>query len=78
MAKTQKQKPVLTFDEKEYDIESMTDKQKTIVNHLHDLQNKMNNMHFNLNQLEVGNEAFSNMLRESFKSTDVEEIEVEV
>ena len=35
MAKKQKeQKPVLTFDDKEYVIEDMTDEQKALLNHI--------------------------------------------
>ena len=74
MAKTKKEKRLLNFDDKEYDIESMTDEQKTILNHVNDLQNKMNNMKFNMNQLEVGKEAFVNMLRAAL----VEAIEPEL
>ena len=48
MAKKEKeQKPVLTFDDKEYVIEDMTDEQKVLLNHINDLQNKMNSMQFN-------------------------------
>ena len=42
MAKKEKEKkPVLNFDDKEYVIEDMTDEQKSMLNHINDLQNKM-------------------------------------
>ena len=41
MAKTQKEKPVLKIDDKEYDIESMNDSQKTMINHIADLDRKL-------------------------------------
>ena len=74
MAKKEKEKkPVLTFDDKEYVIEDMTDEQKAILNHINDLQNKMNSMQFNLDQLNVGKDAFIDKLRESLKEDKEEE-----
>ena len=71
MAKKEKeQKPVLTFDDKEYVIEDMTDEQKGILNHINDLQNKMNSMQFNLDQLNVGKEAFIEKLRKSLEEPE--------
>ena len=63
MAKNKKEKPVLNLDGKDYDIESMTDEQKVMVNHLGDLQNKENSMAFNLDQIRVGKEAFISKLK---------------
>ena len=76
MAKKEKeQKPVLTFDDKEYIIEDMTDEQKAILNHINDLQNKMNSMQFNLDQVSVGKDAFIEKLRESLAKDKEEEAE---
>tara|TARA_A100001391_G_C4984996_1_gene256437 strand:+ start:490 stop:723 length:234 start_codon:yes stop_codon:yes gene_type:complete len=76
MAKKEKeQKPVLTFDDKEYIIEDMTDEQKVLLNHINDLQNKMNSMQFNLDQISVGKDAFIGKLRESFAEDKEEEAE---
>ena len=76
MAKKEKeQKPVLNLDDKEYVIEDMTDEQKMMVNHINDLQNKQNTNTFMADQLQVGKEAFINMLRTSLESE--EEVEVE-
>lgn len=66
MAKKEKEKkPVLNFDDKEYVIEDMTDEQKSMLNHINDIQNKMNTNQFMADQLAVGKEAFIKMLRES-------------
>ena len=65
--KAKEQKPVLTFDDKEYVIEDMTDEQKALLNHINDLQNKMNSMQFNLDQLSVGKDAFISKLREALE-----------
>ena len=79
MAKKEKeQKPVLTFDDKEYVIEDMTDEQKGILNHINDLQNKMNSMQFNLDQLSVGKDAFISKLREALEEPEAEVVEEEV
>ena len=76
MAKKEKEKPVLNFDDKEYVIEDMTDEQKMMVNHLNDLQNKQNTNQFMADQLRVGKEAFIAMLRESLNA-EPEEAESE-
>jgi hypothetical protein len=75
MAKEQKEKPVLNLDDKEYVIEDMTDKQKMMVNHINDLQNKQNTNAFMADQLQVGKEAFINLLRASLEEPE-EEVEV--
>ena len=73
MAKDKKEKPALNLDDKEYDIESMTDEQKMMVNHINDLQNKQNTNKFIADQLSVGKEAFVNMLRESLNGAPKDE-----
>ena len=76
MAKKEKeQKPVLTFDDKEYVIEDMADEQKVLLNHINDLQNKMNSMQFNLDQLSVGEDAFISKLREALEEPEAEVVE---
>ena len=74
MAKKEKEKPaVLTLDEKEYVIDEMTDDEKMLLNHINDMQNKINTNQFMRDQLEVGKEAFINKLRESLEAEPVEE-----
>lgn len=62
----------ITIDDVEHDIESMTDQQKAMINHIADLDRKMGTTQFNLDQLAVGKQAFINMLRESLASTEEE------
>ena len=76
MAKDKKEKPVLNLDDKEYIIEDMTDEQKTMLNHINDLQNKLNTNQFMADQLTIGKKAFVDMLRESLND-EVVEAEVE-
>jgi hypothetical protein len=57
--------PFIVLNDVEYDIESMTDQQKVMINHLADLDKKLGSMQFNMEQLQVGREAFIKMLSES-------------
>ena len=49
----------------EYDLENFSDQQKMMVNHIADLDRKLSSARFNVQQLEVGREAFVNMLSQS-------------
>jgi len=62
----------ITIDDVEHDIESMTDQQKAMINHIVDLDRKMGTTQFNLDQLAVGKQAFVTMLKESLASTEEE------
>ena len=79
MAKKQKEeKPVLSLEGKEYVIEDMTDEEKQMINHINDMQNKINTNVFIHEQLEVGKEAFIVRLRESLTAEkEPEEVEAE-
>ena len=70
MAKTEKEKPSLVIDEKEYDIESMTDEQKTMVNHIADLECKIQASEFNLVQLRFGKQSFVDAIWASLSNGD--------
>ena len=72
MAKTEKEKPILKIDDKEYDIESMNDEQKTMINHIADLDKKLNSSEFNLIQLRFGRQAFVDALKTSIDKEDSE------
>ena len=72
--KEKEQKPaVLTLDEQEYVIDDMSDDEKMLLNHINDMQNKINTNQFMRNQLEVGKEAFINKLRDSLNAEPKEE-----
>ena len=76
--KEKKEKPVLSLDGKEYVIEDMTDEEKQMINHINDMQNKINTNVFIHEQLEVGKEAFIVRLRESLTAEEQpEEVEAE-
>ena len=72
MAKKEKEKPVLKIDDKEYDIESMSDEQKTMINHVADLDRKLQSAEFNLVQLRFGRQAFIDALKASINKEESE------
>ena len=76
--KEKKEQPVLSLDGKEYVIEDMTDEEKQMINHINDMQNKINTNAFMREQLEVGKEAFIVRLRESLTAEEAEEQPEEV
>ena len=62
-----KQTPI-TVNDKEYIIEDMTEEQRTMLNHINDLDRKLANARFNMDQLSIGREAFVNMLAASLEA----------
>ena len=74
MAKKEKNEPQkLNLFDKEYLLDDLTDEQKAMVNHIADLENKISGTAFNLDQLNVGKEAFINRLKESLQEESEEE-----
>ena len=55
----------ITVNDVEHNIEDLTEQQIAMVNHIADLDKKLGNLAFNIDQLKVGREAFVNMLSES-------------
>jgi hypothetical protein len=55
----------VTIDDVEYAFEDMKPEQQAMVNHLIDLDRKIGSSQFNLDQLNVGKQAFLTMLKES-------------
>ena len=65
----QKKTPVV-INNKEYFAEDLTDQQKSILNHIQDLDRKLKSAKFNVDQLSVGREAFISMLSKSLENVD--------
>ena len=61
-------KAIITINDVDYTEDQLTDAQKTMINHINSLQQKINSAEFNLDQLKVGKDAFVNMLTTSLKS----------
>ena len=66
-------KKVITIDDKDYTEDQLNDTQKTIINHINSLSQKIGSAEFNLDQLKVGKDAFVKMLTESLKEEKPEE-----
>ena len=62
------EKNLITVNDIEYNIEDMTDAQKAMLNHVQDLDRKLGNAQFNLDQLSVGREAFVKMLADNLEA----------
>jgi hypothetical protein len=60
----------ITIDEKQYVLEDMTDTQQLILSHVSDLERKIKSAQFNLEQLQVGREAFLIHLRNDLKAAE--------
>ena len=63
----------IVIDDVEYTFEDMTQEQQALVNHVADLDRKINSTKFNLDQLNVGRGAFINMLKASLEEEQQEE-----
>ena len=67
MAEEEK-KPTITVNEKEYLVEELNDSQKVMVNHILDINRKIGQTQFQLEQLQVASTAFNNMLTQQLET----------
>ena len=71
------EKTPITVNDIEYNVEDMNDTQKACLNHVQDLDRKLGNAQFNLDQLSIGRQKFVELLAESLENPEeVEEAEV--
>ncbi len=63
MAKDEKK--TITVNDVEHNVDDLTEQQIAMVNHIADLDKKLGSLRFNMDQLNVGREAFVNMLSQS-------------
>jgi hypothetical protein len=61
----EKQTKTVTINGTDYTEDQLTDQQKVMINHVADLDRKMGSAQFNLDQLQVGKQAFMDMLTKS-------------
>ena len=62
------EKTPITIDGVEYQFEDMTQQQQVLVNHVADLDRKLSSARFNVDQLQVGRDAFFAMLKQALES----------
>jgi hypothetical protein len=72
----EKKTNVITIDEVEYTEDQLTDVQKVMIHHVSDLDRKLASTKFNLDQLQVGRNAFMSSLSASL-AEPAEEIAAE-
>lgn len=65
MAKNEKT-PIMINDV-EYSFEDMSQEQQMLVNHVADLDRKLSSTRFNVDQLQVGRNAFMSLLEQALK-----------
>ena len=64
----EKKTQTITINEKEYTEDQLTDQQKVFVNHVADLDRKIKSTQFNLDQLQIGKQAFMSLLTKSLET----------
>ena len=60
----------ITVNDVEHNVEDLTEQQVVMCNHIADLDKKLGNLRFNMDQLAVGREAFVNMLAASLAEAE--------
>ena len=70
-------KKTITINGNEYTEDQLTDNQKMMVNHVADLDRKIATTQFNLDQLNVGRQAFVNMLSQELANDGEEAVAAE-
>ena len=73
MSKKQKEQTI-TINNKEYKVSDLSQDQLTYINHMNDLERKIESSKFNLDQLTIGKSAFSNLLHMSLEEPAEEKI----
>tara|TARA_R110002096_G_scaffold58000_2_gene146577 strand:- start:545 stop:778 length:234 start_codon:yes stop_codon:yes gene_type:complete len=71
-----KTKTPVTIDNTEYMLEDMSQVGQRLVQHTADLDRKLQNLGFQLEQMQMGRESIMSKLQEEIKVKEVEEAEV--
>ena len=69
----EKKTNTITINDKSYTEDQLTDAQKVFVNHVADLDRKIRSAQFNMDQLNVGKQAFMQLLTASLATESEEE-----
>lgn len=67
---SEKKTQTIVIDDVEHNLDDMTDEQKMLVNHCLDLDRKIASTQFNLDQLNVGKQAFVQMLKQALETKE--------
>lgn len=69
----EKKTKTVSINGTDYTEDQLTDQQKVMINHVADLDRKIGSTQFNLDQLQVGKQAFMDMLTKSLEESDTAE-----
>jgi len=73
MGKDTNKPQIVTIDGVDHKLDDFTDQQRILLDHIVDLDRKLASAKFNVDQLQVGRDAFFKMLKDSLEVvTDVE------
>jgi hypothetical protein len=71
------EKTPVTIDGVDYKYEDMSQQQQMLLNHVADLDRKLDSARFNVDQLQVGRDAFFRMLKDALEAVpEVSDAEV--
>jgi len=73
----EKQTKTISINGTDYTEDQLTDQQKVMINHVADLDRKIGSTQFNLDQLQVGKQAFMDMLTKSLEEDNAQEVAAE-
>ena len=71
------EKTPITVNDKEYFVEDLNEQQQAMINHITDLDRKLSNARFNVDQLAFGREAFVSALAQSLQSQEITDADYE-
>jgi hypothetical protein len=71
----EKKPTIVSIDGVEYQLESMNDKQRVLLNHVADIDGKLASAKFSLEQLQVARDAFFGMLKRALVESETQSVE---
>ena len=71
---TNQKSQIVSIDGVEYKVEDMTEQQQMLLNHVVDLERKIGSTKFQLDQLNVGKDAFFTMLKAALEAKPEEAV----
>jgi hypothetical protein len=66
------QSQIVTIDGVEFKVEDMTEQQQMLLNHVADLERKIGSTKFQMDQLQVGRNAFFGLLKQALEAKPAE------
>ena len=74
MGKDTNKPQTITIDGVDHQLDDFTDQQRILLEHVADLDRKLNSARFSVDQLQVGRDAFFRMLKDSLEAKPEEAV----